>query len=76
MNDKEKEPEVKTGRRAKKGRGRNAVERKEEQRLERERSESRVASRPCEKPANKGGWDIQTHRNSGTIYSEELLAAA
>lgn len=24
---------------------------------------------------NKGGWNGQTRRNSGTIYSEELLAS-
>lgn len=33
-----------------------------------------MEGRPCEKPANKSGWDSQTHRNSGTIYSDELLA--
>lgn len=55
----------------------------EEDRKGRKRSEERMRKgrlgegedRSCEKGANKGGWNGQTRRNSGTIYSEELLAS-
>lgn len=39
------------------------------------KNEEKGEGRSCEKGANKGGWNGQTRRNSGTIYSEELLAS-
>lgn len=39
------------------------------------KNEEKGEGQSCEKGANKGGWNGQTRRNSGTIYSEELLAS-
>lgn len=56
----------------------------EEDRKGRKRSEERMRKRRLGKEGrvgrvkrepNKGGWNGQTRRNSGTIYSEELLAS-
>lgn len=56
----------------------------EEDRKGRKRSEERMRKRRLgeegrigrvKREPNKGGWNGQTRRNSGTIYSEELLAS-